>query len=403
MTAPTPPRRGSPFRDVVGRIGARGFAALLQAITLVFLARLAGPAIFGEFVVAYTVCLVANGLLGIGSSVRALRLSAEDEHEGLSVALFTVRAAASIVVLTMGLLIVGIAAGGLGAAAGVIVASADGLAEYAQSALAGRGRHSASSIATVAQRLLPLAGLAIGSLLQRGYFVGYCLGAALAVVIVLVTSGMPLRPVRPHLSIVRTSRGYWFASMAAQLSQLEPWVVSLIASPTFVGNYGIAGRLIRPLTIVSGAMQSVMVPELSRIHGKTEFGLATRRLLRPILAYAVILIILSPWSGGVAVMILGAEYRASRNLVVAMVIAAALSAVAQGHQAVLLARARPAESALVVAVASTIGLVSVVIVGVTAGDAWLWVPPLAAQACAASGMWWRARMAAQEPSDERDL
>src|SRR5665647_3560888 len=349
MTAPTPPRRGSPFRDVVGRIGARGFAALLQAITLVFLARLAGPAIFGEFVVAYTVCLVANGLLGIGSSVRALRLSAEDEHEGLSVALFTVRAAASIVVLTMGLLIVGIAAGGLGAAAGVIVASADGLAEYAQSALAGRGRHSASSIATVAQRLLPL--------------------AALAVVIVLVTSGMPLRPVRPHLSIVRTSRGYWFASMAAQLSQLEPWVVSLIASPTFVGNYGIAGRLIRPLTIVSGAMQSVMVPELSRIHGKTEFGLATRRLLRPILAYAVILIILSPWSGGVAVMILGAEYRASRNLVVAMVIAAALSAVAQGHQAVLLARARPAESALVVAVASTIGLVSVVIVGVTAGDA----------------------------------
>ncbi len=365
-----------PWKATVGRIGARGAASVLQALTLVVAARVAGSESFGLFVVVYSIAVFANAATGLGASTRALRSSADSDESAADV-LFGIRVIASMGVASAGL-VAALATENWIVLWAVVVASSDAFGEFAQNALAGVRRQTAASVSIVVQRLVPFLAVLLCIWRPTGLFPSYAAAQLAGAILVPVIARQFGQFRMPTLRQVSALRGYWFAAVVGQLSQLEPSAVSLAVSTSFAGQYGLAVRIARPLTIVSSALQSILVPELSALRVSRDFRSASRVLLRPIWVYAVSLTAIAPLIGIGVTWALGPEYRGSQGLITAMVIAAALSALAQGYQAILVALDRPALSGAVVAVGSVASLVLLFMLGKTANQ-YLWVVPIVTQ------------------------
>ena len=342
-----------------GRVVSRAIGAVLQALTLIVVARLTGPSDFGVFILWNSATLILGGILSFGASTRVLRQSAEENPEITSWALFKVRwfsVGISLVLILGALFSVGMPALG---AIGVAFALADLVADFESAWLAGALRPVASSWTVVAQKALPAIS-AVACLQIGGIWFLWCAPAVMT--LWCLTRALPRRAPGIRLrGLVGSSRGYWALTIVANLNLLEPLILRTGFGVQTVGLYSAASRIGNPLTIFVSAMQTVFVPHFSKRDG------TAKGTLRPILfvasAYAVLVVVASPLIVLVAVVLFGSEYNGSKPLIYAFVFAAAISAISQALQVDLLIRGHAGLAATAIATGATLGLVWLFILG----------------------------------------
>ena len=363
--------------DVSLRVLARIGSAGLQAATLLLLARELGPDRFGVFAVVSSAGMLLSALACLGCSTRVLRLRAEPEQDRLLPALFWIQAAGSVLVLVGLLVAAAVLDDPAPAVVGTLLAFSDQQMEFRVSHLSGQVRQTAASVTILAQRGIPL--LTVAAAIALGAGVLLPAGAALVVVAVLALVPAPAHRValRPALRVARSSVGYWFSALVANLRQLEPLVVGSAGGVAAAGLYGIAARVSNPLTIVVTSLQAIAVPEMAR--SRVGFRRMFRLLLGVAVVYAAVLVVLSPLVADLFLRIVGEQYEGARTLVTVLVVCAGLSAVSQALQARLLAVGRPATPAWIIGGATVIGLVLLGVTSALEGATLLWVAPLVTQ------------------------
>lgn len=375
---------------LVFRVISRLLASLGQAGFLLLLAREIGPSQFGAVAVVLAVGYVFSAITSFGSSTRILRLAAEDDREQTATRLLYLRlwgTALSVVGCTV-LALFGSA--NLALLAVFIIAS-DQVVDYVQAYFAGTTRQLWSSLVIVTQRLIPFATL--GTMVLIGRFSAELI--ALSFVSTLICSlVVPFRErsmtvkfwSRDVWAELRSSTGYWMSGLAPNISQLQPPLLTLVLDAASVGLFAITSRLTNPLTILVGALQTLLIPELARRRGTPQFHNLYRASVAASAAYGLLLCAFAWLIADVMVFMLGGEYADAHTLIVSMTVASGLSALAQAYQSKLLAEGRPAAAAWMVGVGSAIGLVALLVIAVLGGAPWLWLSPLVTQTVIASGL-----------------
>lgn len=370
-----------------GRFASRVLAAALQAATLVLLARMGGPSAFGVFAAVTATGYLANAVTSAGTSVRVLRINAEPgQRERLAGSFLTIRLVGSLLIISVGCALSLLTDQRGPAVAAAILVAADNLGDYAQAFYSGMQRHTKASTFIVAQRLIPLVAI-VPSTWSSGEFewtqltvVAFILTVATALVLVRDTT--PTMPGRG----LRGTGGYWLAALSSNALQLQIPALATVVNAATVGLYSIATRLMGPLTILVSALQSIAVPHLAAQLGKPAYARGVRLLLSLSCAYGLALSLMSPLGAALLIDLLGSDYERARSLLVAMFIAAGLSAVAQALQADLIAAGLPSRSATVVLGGTILGIGWLIFIANARGGDLLWTCPLVIQGLVTTGM-----------------
>ena len=259
---------------------------------------------------------------------------------------------------------------------GCVLAASGQLNDFTQSSLAGHGRHSAASFMIVAHRSVLLASLATALILDASVL-SVLAGGALATSAIALLWMPRLGEGGPVLEAARTSHGYLFAAIASNLNQFEPLVLSSLVGGELVGFYVIASRLVNPLTIFAGALGTIAVPDLATRESPSQRWAQARVYLAVAAIYSLVLVALAPVIATLALMALGDGYAGAGRFLMAVVVGAALSSVAQGLQALLIAEGRPAQSAWGVTAGALAALAGLAVLAVGGRGSLIWlVPPV---------------------------
>lgn len=379
---------------LISRVLARLLASLGQAGFLLLLARELGPSQFGAVAVVLAVGFFFSAITSFGSSTRVLRLAAEDNQKQTATRLLYLRlwgTALSVV----GCTVLAMFGGTVLAFLAVFMLASDQIVDYVQAYFAGSGRQMLSSLVILVQRLIPF--ITIGTMVLLGSFSAELI--ALCFVLTLTCSLVaPIRErsratkfwSRDIWTELRSSTGYWMSGLAPNVSQLQPPLLSLILDAASVGFFAITSRLTNPLTILVGALQTLLIPELAKRRGTPQFHKLYRSSVAASAIYGLLLSACAWLIADVMVAMLGQAYSEAHALIVSMTVAAAMSALAQAYQSKLLAEGRPSTAALIVGVGSAVGLVALLSIALLGGVTWLWLSPLVTQGLIVSGLAIRA-------------
>ncbi len=381
-------RAGNRLRtDATVRILARVASSAMLGAFLLLLARALPVDTFGQYVLAYTLGVVAGLAVGFGAPIRVMRVGASDDDHTTAAGLYV---AHTIAVSTVFLIIVaGLAFGGLPliVVAGVMFAYSDTVQNFAQNFLAGTHAHTAASCLVVVQRAVPLAVWGVLALS------GSDLGAAALVVIFACTAATAL--LVPAVSIgvrgVRDAAGelrgpgtgtarYWALAMSGTLAQLQVSALAVCAPPLTVGYFAMATRVTGPLTLLSAALSTVAVPELARhVDDASTFDRIYRRYRNVVGAYCVV-VVLAAWPvAWVIVQIVGAKYEPAQNLLIGMIIAAGISSVSQAISSKHIAAGRPGTVTAAIVLGGVVTLLLLLLAGALDHLDAIWLAPIAGQ------------------------
>lgn len=360
--------------QVVGRIGVRGAAAVLQAACMILIARQQGPVVFGLYSVGIAVGAVSGTILGFGASSRGLRVLREDDPVVVASSLALVRGAGSIVssMLVVGVLLALGSPWPVSVAVGVI-AAADQVSEYEQACRAGFLEQRSSATVILVQRMLPFISVGVGWLVNGNVIVWY--GGAALVVIAFV-SIRPIRRFDGRLNLRdawRGSVGYWIASLSQALQQLDAPIVRVVVGDVGVGLYGAANRLVGPLGVLVNSVVVVLAPKMGTITDERKRLGAFLRLTAWVGVFGAVLAAVSPVIASVAILLLGPKYADARPLFIGVVVAAGVSMASQVLQSYLYFEKRPSSVARVGYFSVASGLVALAISGRFLGTSWLWL------------------------------
>ncbi|MFF1382210.1 lipopolysaccharide biosynthesis protein [Arthrobacter sp. NPDC058288] len=372
------------------RVIARFAGSLGQAGFLILLARELGPAEFGIVAIVLSVGYIVSAFTSFGTGVRVLRLAAETDSQRTATKFLYMRitgtALTAVICSTMVF-----AASPTSTLIAVSMIASDQVVDYAQAYLAGTNRQIKSSLVVIFQRLIPF--MVIGSASVASFFSGELIMISFLSTLIC---GL-LIPLRERAKSVRYwskdtwselkgSTGYWMSSLAPNIGQLQAPALGLVVDAASVGLFAIAARLTNPLSILVGALQTLLMPELARRRGTARFRTLYRASVSASAAYGLALC-LSAWLiTDIAILLLGRDYESARWLIIGMIIASGMSAVSQAFQSKLLAEGRAAVVAWIVGTGSSIGLAALVVIVALGGMPWLWVSPIVAQAIIAVGL-----------------
>ncbi|MFB9404789.1 lipopolysaccharide biosynthesis protein [Pseudarthrobacter polychromogenes] len=373
------------------RIAARLIASIGQAAFLLLLAREIGPADFGVVAIVLSIGYMVMAVTSFGTSTRVLRLAAETEPTIIATKLLYLRLLGTLVTATTCL---AVAYGYKDAAfIAVFMIASDQAADYAQAYLAGTNRQIFSSFVVIGQRIIPLGALwvsnAAGLASPQVVMMSFAATLAISIVIPFRERCKGLREVG-FLAELRASSGYWMSSIAPNISQLQVPALGMVLEAATVGLFAVAARLTNPFTIMVSALQTVLMPELSRRRGTASFHTLYRASVAASLVYGGLLAFSAWFLADIVISLLGSEYTSARMLIVGMIIASGLSSISQALQSKLLVEGRGGDVAWSIGVGSTVGLACLMIIAVSAGEASIWLAPILAQAVIAVGLAWRA-------------
>ncbi|WP_158603919.1 lipopolysaccharide biosynthesis protein [Cryobacterium tepidiphilum] len=362
------------------RIGSAGFASLMQAATLLLVARFAGPEDFGAFGQLISIGYVAGGILGMGMSARALRLASVDAWRPVATTMMLLRVMTSLGVsglLIAFALLVGDDVALATAASLFIIGELVG--ELIQGILAGRNRQYFASFILLLHRILVLTPVALHLVWQTEIWLHLMVGAALGLVLLFsIAAASGARPSSP-LELLRSSLGFWFASTVTSAGQLDISFVRLAVGDVATGLYSAGSRIGTPLNVVTNAVLNVYVPAMSAQRDEGERLRTFRRLRTLSLAYSTLLVIASPGVGFALVAILGEDYSSGWPLYVTVTCGAALSGVSQSYKSLCYAEDRPFAAGRSILLGTLIGLVWILVGGAVFGFPAIVLAPLVMQ------------------------
>lgn len=353
----------------------------MQAVTLLLVARMVDPANFGAFAGLLGAGATCAAILGIGASVRVLRLSAEPAAEAVASNLAWLRLGGSLATFAL------VAVSGWIASSVVEIAIAaagmsaiDLLADYAQAYLAGRNRQRASNVVIVVQRTFPLAFVIVAYLSNVGYMVFAWLSLAqlgsLAICLFIITPILN-RPVELFRTVSSTF-GYWMANIVGSIRNLESTVVASAGELLAAGAFGVATRIMNPLLIPAAAIQTVEMPKLAASRGAEDLRVGRQRIMIAALVCGGGIIVISPLVATGLVWAVGTGYKDLFMIALGYSVAAGLATVVAGFGTFLIAAGKPQVVAIGVGVTNLLDLVLLAVLASTGRTEFLWiVPPLA--------------------------
>lgn len=365
------------IRQVLGRVGVRGMAAAMQAVSILVIARQQGPVTFGQYAIGISVGAVSGTVFGLGASSRGLRILREDDPVLVASSLAFIRVLGSTLsyLVVVGVL-VGVHSGLALALAVALIAASDQVCEFEQACRAGFLEQTSSALVILVQRLLPFAAVVVGWFLHVNVIYWYA-GAAGAVLLLVLIK--PVRRFDGRLDIAdgwRGSLGFWVASLSQALQQLDVPIVRTVVGEVGVGLYGAANRLVGPLGVLVNSVVVVVAPKMGTIRDEAARISAFLRLTTWVAASGVLLALASPVIAEIAVRLLGPQYEAARPVVVGVVVAAGVSVSSQVLQSYLYFEKRPGVVARVGYASVLSGLSVLAVAGALLGTSWLWLGPL---------------------------
>lgn len=372
------------MRDLIVRIGARVLASLLQAISLMLLARWLGADVFGSFGTALACGLLVGSFLGLGTTTLVLRIQAySSDRPQILRQIDMLRFLSTLCLLLFSIGFAWFLE--LGTYLVVFTAffiASDYLNEYLQSRLAGQGRHLLSVFAILCHRVALVAFILI---MYSGLNdIGTELACVLVVVefliqavVLVILAGKLSFPKRGLFSELLK---YWGTSIVGNLRQLEVPVVTAFYSSGVGGTFVLASRIMNPLLIVTSSMQAVFVPKLSQLEpGDRDYAALFKRIKIVGVGYAVLLAASAPLIANILIVLAGDTYSAHIGVIYATIIAAAISATANVWQIGLYAMGHPSPITYVVGSTTVLGLLLYFLFGLINLEAGLYATPVIVQ------------------------
>lgn len=297
----------------------RLLAALLQAVSLVLVARYAGPDDFGVLAayLGFTIVIQATFDLGISTHITKRRAHwAEDPQVAKAIRLYRYLGMALLLVLSMAGLIISHAAhyswwlfiplalsGCLERQSDVrlTIALADGdVWKNATNLVARR------SIALVVLLMAVQAGWSALSAFSIASVVAASCSYMLSNHLVKIDH------LSSHLNwpevkkILGAAGPFWANSLGAQLRNLDVLLVGFVASAPIAGYYGAVSRSVSPLRMVSSSLAAVILPMVARRGGQVRSIVGAVMVVIGTLAVAYM--ILAVFAREVVLLLLGSEY-----------------------------------------------------------------------------------------------
>lgn len=274
-------------------LAGRVLAAIIQASTLIILARVLEPQEFGLIAAVLGITIVLQALADLGVGKMLIRERARDKESSLlggGIRLNSHSTGVLAVLLGLGFLIFGVffdprflfmiplaisVAGEKNADTWLGIAIADGDVRLNTTNLVVR-----RAIALIS--FLVLLQLAVAPILS------YSLAVAVAAIFSVVFSRKIIshRVIGDHANFRETFRAtfpYWVNTLVSQLRNLDAALIGLIAGTGVAGYYSAAARLTGPLRMLPDSLAVVLLPY------------ATRARNRPLTnLYKILLVFLSP-------------------------------------------------------------------------------------------------------------
>jgi len=254
---------------LVGRLAG----AVIQALSLMLVARWSGPQAFGLFSSIYGIAIVIQTVVDFGLTTHITRLRAADPGSGdIGAAL---RLGRNITILTT---VVGtgflVAAGFVAPSLFPLVllplwmSSEKQVEAWLAVALAdGNTWQNASSL--VFRRIGALVVLVAGYFLGLDPVMTYVFGLALFSLLAwalayYMTDGVHSGATVPVRRLLKAGRPYWVNSLSVQARNFDVSIVALVTTPVAAGYYAAASRLTTPLRMVPTSFAAVLLPATTR-------------------------------------------------------------------------------------------------------------------------------------------
>jgi O-antigen/teichoic acid export membrane protein len=235
-------------------------------------------------------------------------------------------------------------------------------------------------VVIVVQRLAALAVVTTAWLMDADELVFALMLAVQGVLVVLsVCLLIPVirRPVHP-LSMVPSTFGYWMASLAGNIRNLEATVVGAAGALHSAGTFGVATRVMNPLLIPAAAIQTVEMPRLAGVRDPETLRRVRRQVMLTATICAGLILIASPLVSIGLMWAVGPGYDGLFLVSLGYSIAAAIATIVSGFGTLALAEGAPGVVAWAVGISNAIDLIALYLISSTAFVGWLWlVPPLA--------------------------
>jgi O-antigen/teichoic acid export membrane protein len=274
--------RGAPERSVTTRtsllVAGRAAAAGLQAVTFVVTARLAGPERFGLIVAIVGVFTFAATVADLGLNSCMLRTIAAGPQGPPVHRMITMKMIVSIATAaSLGILLVSspMAMLRLGDYVAAVLFACWALLEMVtETAFAldvGTRKEGRAATTLLLRRAVP--ALTVGLLAQvmsieRAFGMSLVLGGIVAVTFnVRPVTSLLRRPSSSSVGlgqILDVARPFWFSAFGAQLQQLGPALVGVVAGSAAAGAYGVGNRLTTPLLIIPTSLSNVALVNAAR-------------------------------------------------------------------------------------------------------------------------------------------
>lgn len=348
----------------------RILASVVQAVSLVVLARTSTPDVVGIVMVFISFATIPQVLFDAGISTYVIRERAISQTSGsvsfaLSVGSKLAMALGALTVVALYIL-------------GLIVDStywtmlplavwiaAERNADLWLGILVADGDAERNVLILIARRLTTLLVLEIFMLTSLDPILGFSVGMMLSAILGIALTRRLILPTLGHAdnigfgALIDRTRSFWLNSTFAQGRNIDGILVTSIAGPVQAGFYSMGTRLINPLRILPDALAGVMLPAASRegfrpLDFRRKIFLVTSGMTILFVSIALA----CPW---VVPLFLGASYAGMVPAIQMIVLGLIFGSIASMFNALLMARGHAHHVALASGLTTVFCILGVVI------------------------------------------
>ena len=267
-------RRGADTRALGLQYGwlliTRLTSSVLQAATLILLARWAGPATFGTVAAVLGVLAVAGALADLGLGPLLLRERSSDPETALTGPVLRLNLITSVVLASCAVTVLAALFGATSNSTflfliplGIWLAAEKNGDLWLNIATA-EGRTHLSAVSILLRRGLGLGLFALSAaVLPVGlaFAVGSALGSVVANLVIRtkLDAGPRTPSPRHRLAVVRAAIPFYLNSIAAQARNLDVVIVSALAGPVSAAMYAVPARITSPLRMLPTTLNPIIV------------------------------------------------------------------------------------------------------------------------------------------------